>query len=154
MRCKATAIDEALFTLQVGQMSPILDSDDGFHIVRVLERKEAGRKPFTEVQPDIRDKLKDERFQAGIGKYLAKLRRDARIWTAFTGNMSADVLWAASRMRRRRGSVDLACTDNASHIGQLAVEYNDCKHARNGRTNDTVDPCRFAATSTKLRGCA
>ena len=89
---KATAIDNALFTLQVGQMSPILESDEGFHIVRVLERQEAGRKAFKDVQPDIRDKLKEERFQAGIGEYLTKLRRDARVWTVFTGNTTADAL--------------------------------------------------------------
>jgi parvulin-like peptidyl-prolyl isomerase len=89
---KAAEIDHALFSLQVGQMSPILTSEDGFHIVRVLERKEAGREPFTEVQAKIREKLKDERFQAGVEQYLSKLRRDARIWTAFTGNVSAEVL--------------------------------------------------------------
>jgi hypothetical protein len=89
---RAAAIDHALFTLLVGQMSPILESEDGFHIVRVLERKEAGREPFTEVQGKIREKLKQERFQAAVEQYLSKLRRDARIWTAFTGNVSADVL--------------------------------------------------------------
>jgi parvulin-like peptidyl-prolyl isomerase len=89
---KATAIDQALFSLQVGQMSPILESEDGFHIVRVLERNEAGREPFTEVQGKIREKLKEERFQAGIEQYLSKLRRDASIWTAFTGKTTADVL--------------------------------------------------------------
>ena len=90
LQCKA--IDEALFTLQVGQMSPIIDSGPTFHIVRVLERKEAGRKPFTDVQADIRDKLKDERFQIEVEKYLTRLRGEARIWTVFTGNVSADVL--------------------------------------------------------------
>lgn len=89
---KATAIDQALFSLQIGQMSPILESDQGFHIVRVLERKEAGREPFAEVQVKIREKLKDERFRTEAEKYLAGLRRDARIWTAFTGHVSADVL--------------------------------------------------------------
>jgi hypothetical protein len=90
---KATSIDQALFSLPLGQMSPqILESDEGFHIVRVLERKEAGREPFTEVQGKIRDKLKDERFRSAIEQYLARLRREARIWTAFTGNVSADVL--------------------------------------------------------------
>jgi parvulin-like peptidyl-prolyl isomerase len=89
---KAPALDQALFSLQVGQMSPILESDEGFHIVRVLERKEAGREPFTEVQAKIRDSLKDQRFRNEVDKYLASLRRDARIWTAFTGNVSADVL--------------------------------------------------------------
>lgn len=90
LQCKA--IDEALFTLQVGQMSPIIDSGPMFHIVRVLERKEAGRKPFTDVQADIRESLKDERFKVAAEKYVVKLRQDARIWTAFTGNVSADVL--------------------------------------------------------------
>jgi hypothetical protein len=89
---KALAIDQALFSLQIGQMSHILESDEGFHIVRVLERQEAGRKPFTDVQPDIREKLREQRFQAGIEQYLTKLRRDARVWTAFTGNTTADVL--------------------------------------------------------------
>jgi hypothetical protein len=89
---KATAIDQALFSLQLGQMSPILESDEGFHIVRVLERKEAGREPFSDVQGKIRDKLKEQRFRAEVEKYLASLRRDARIWTAFTGTISADTL--------------------------------------------------------------
>jgi parvulin-like peptidyl-prolyl isomerase len=89
---KAAVIDKALFSLEVGQMSPILETDDGFHIVRVLERKEAGRRPFTEVQGEIRDRLKEERFQAAVKEYLSGLRRDARIWTAYTGNVSADVL--------------------------------------------------------------
>ena len=89
---KAVAIDQALFSLEIGQMSPILESDEGFHIVRVLERQEAGRKPFKDVQPEIREKLKEQRFQAGIEQYLTKLRRDARVWTAFTGNTTADVL--------------------------------------------------------------
>ena len=88
--CKA--IDEALFTLQVGQMSPIVDSGPMFHIVRVLERKMAGRKPYTEVQADIRDKLKEQRFQVEVEKYLAQLRSEARIWTVFTGNTSAEAL--------------------------------------------------------------
>jgi parvulin-like peptidyl-prolyl isomerase len=85
-------IDTELFTRQVGQMSPIIDSGPAFHIVRVLERKEAGRKPFTEVQGDIRIALKEQRMRAAMGEYIAQLRADARIWTAFTGNVSADVL--------------------------------------------------------------
>ena len=90
LQCKA--IDDALFKLEVGQMSPILDSGPMFHIVRVLERKQAGRKSYTDVQLDIREKLKEERFQVEVEKYLTRLRGEARIWTAFTGNVSADTL--------------------------------------------------------------
>jgi parvulin-like peptidyl-prolyl isomerase len=91
LQCKE--IDEALFSkLQVGQMSAIIDDGTAFHIVRVLERKEAGRKPFTDVQGEIRDKLKKQRFNEGVEKYLTQLRQDARIWTVFTGNVSAETL--------------------------------------------------------------
>jgi hypothetical protein len=90
LQCKA--IDDALFSLQVGQMSSIIDSGPAFHIVRVLERKEAGRKPFTDVQADIRDRLKEKRYSKEAVKYLTKLRSDARVWTVYTGNVSTDVL--------------------------------------------------------------
>jgi hypothetical protein len=89
---RAVEIDHLLFTLEIGQMSPIVETEESFHIVRVLERKEAGREPFTEVQGKIREKLKEQRFQAGVEQYLSKLRREARIWTAFNGHVSADVL--------------------------------------------------------------
>ena len=71
---KTQIIDDTLFAIPVGAMSQILESDSGFHIVRVLERKDAGRKPFTDVQVEIRDKLKDERLHAAQDKYLEQLR--------------------------------------------------------------------------------
>src|SRR5262249_27487059 len=37
-------LDKALFSLPVGQLSPIIEDSRQFHIVRVIERKEAGRK--------------------------------------------------------------------------------------------------------------
>lgn len=91
---KATVVDEALFTLPPGQMSPILDSGTSFHIVRVLERKEAGCRPFSEVQNDIREKLKDQRMQEAQQKYIADLRKNAKIWTIYSGNISAEMLLA------------------------------------------------------------
>jgi hypothetical protein len=89
---KATVVDDAIFNLPPGQMSPILDSGTAFHIVRVLERKEAGCRPFSEVQNDIRDKLKDQRMSIAQRKYIDELRRDAKIWTVYTGNVSVETL--------------------------------------------------------------
>jgi hypothetical protein len=89
---KAAVVDDAIFRLPLGQMSLILDSGTAFHIVRVLERKAAGCRPFSEVQNDIREKLKDERMAVKQRKYLADLRRDAKIWTVYTGNVSAETL--------------------------------------------------------------
>jgi parvulin-like peptidyl-prolyl isomerase len=89
---RATALNDALFTLQIGHLSKILESETSFHIVRVLERKEAGRTPFTEVQNEIRERIKEQRFNAAVESYLSKLRKRAKIWTVYTGEISYEQL--------------------------------------------------------------
>ncbi len=88
------AVDQALFNLPVGQMSPILEGPMGFHIVRVIDRKEAGPTPFVEVQAAIRKGLQDERYQAATEKKLTELKRSARLWTVYTGDLSYEELAA------------------------------------------------------------
>jgi len=79
------ALDQALFSLPVGQLSPILEDDQGFHIVRVLERQDAFRTPFHEAQVAIRKKIREEREKKQQETYLAKLREKTPVWTAFDG---------------------------------------------------------------------
>jgi hypothetical protein len=86
LRCEA--INEALTTLAVGQMSDGLESEQGFHIVRVLERKQAGRTPFTEAQAAIRKSLEDEQKSTLLEGELIKLRATARAWTIFDGELN------------------------------------------------------------------
>jgi hypothetical protein len=99
---QCAAMDQALFTLQVGQMSQIIDSGPAYHIVRVLERREAGRKQFTDVQGEIRDALREQRMRAESEAYLVRLRRDARVWTVFTGNTTAEALMRKPDDAQRR----------------------------------------------------
>jgi len=73
----------ALFTLPVGQLSRIIESERGFHIIRVLERRDAGRKSFVDAQVEIRKKLEQEKRQQRFDDYLARLRKETRIWTIF-----------------------------------------------------------------------
>lgn len=79
----STALDQALFQLPVGLMSPILEDDKYFHIVRVLERTEAGRTPFTEAQVGIRLKIREARFDQGVEELLTRLRESTLVWTVF-----------------------------------------------------------------------
>lgn len=88
----STEINQALFSLPPGKMSSIIEGPTGFHIVRVLERKAAGPTPFRDVQAQIRKDLKDVRFQAGINEKLTELKKSARLWTVFTGDLSYDQL--------------------------------------------------------------
>ena len=87
-------LDEAIFSLPVGQLSTILADESALHIVRVTERKEAGRISFVEAQVDIRNKLHDERRQRQMDEYLARLRERTPVWTIFDGQ-PADAVTAA-----------------------------------------------------------
>jgi parvulin-like peptidyl-prolyl isomerase len=76
-------LDRALFGLPVGQLSPILESEDGFHIIRVTERELAGRVPFDEAQAEIRPKIRQQRTKRQLRAYVARLREQTPVWTVF-----------------------------------------------------------------------
>lgn len=100
----ADNIDDALFSLGVGEMSPILKTNQGFHIVRVLERKTAGRKTFTEVQTKIRNDIIGGRHDKALGSYIRELRNNTKIWTVYSGTITtADFLEA-----QRTGALEKA----------------------------------------------
>jgi len=77
------ALNEALFALPIGQMSPILEDARGFHIIKVVDRKLAGRRPFLEVQNEIAGKIKQERAGVASAAYLKKLKETTQVWTLF-----------------------------------------------------------------------
>jgi parvulin-like peptidyl-prolyl isomerase len=76
-------LDRALFALPVGQLSPILESENGWHIIRVTERELGGRVPFAEAQAEIRPKIRQERVRRQWQAYVARLREQIPVWTIF-----------------------------------------------------------------------
>jgi hypothetical protein len=79
----STELDEALFTLEIGKMSPVIEDEQGYHIIVVLEREEAGKVPFLEAQVEIKEKIKKERQQAAIKEFLVELKKSTPVWTIF-----------------------------------------------------------------------
>jgi hypothetical protein len=77
----STVLDGAIFGLPVGKMSQVLEDDRGFHIVRVVEREELNRKPFTETQVEIKKKIKEKRTSEAMHEYLDKLKKRTPVWT-------------------------------------------------------------------------
>jgi hypothetical protein len=77
-------LDTALFNQEVGKPSfPMIEDEQGFHIIVVLERVDTTRVPFTEAQAGIKEKIKEERKQELVGKYLAELKQQTPVWTVF-----------------------------------------------------------------------
>ncbi len=69
-------IEAAITNLNAGQISPVVQTKYGFHILKVEEHERPGVRPLAEVSPEIRDKLMTEkakeRFQHWIDNDLAK----------------------------------------------------------------------------------
>jgi hypothetical protein len=78
-------MDATLFSLPVGKLSKIIEGPTGFHIIRVVERKDDAMRPFVEAQVDIRDTIRRQKTDREIKEYLAKLRANTPVWTIFDG---------------------------------------------------------------------
>ena len=82
MACQA--LDAALFSLPVGQLSPIIEGDHGFHIIRVTDREPEAVKPFLEAQADIKKKIiRRSVRRSSSSEYMAKLEARTPVWTIF-----------------------------------------------------------------------
>lgn len=80
---RSDVIDEAIFSLPEGKLSTILEDEMGLHIVRVVERTDAGRVSFLDAQVEIRETLRMERHKKTVDEYLAKVRERTPVWTIF-----------------------------------------------------------------------
>jgi len=80
-------INDALFSLPVNQLSPILEAADGYHIVRVLGRQELTTTSFLDAQKEIKEKIEKERFEKRYQEYVEGLRTKFPIWTVFDASM-------------------------------------------------------------------
>ena len=78
-------VDRALFGLPVGQLSPIIESKSGYHIIRVTERQEPTRTPFLEAQKEVSEKIRQERTRKQYGEYVTRVRKQFPVWTIFDG---------------------------------------------------------------------
>jgi hypothetical protein len=76
-------LDTALFTLPIGQLSEILEDERGVHILRVVERTEATITPFTDAEPEIRQKIEEERNLDRRVEYKANLLKTIPVWNLF-----------------------------------------------------------------------
>ena len=92
------AVDSQLFAAPVGPAVGVIEGATACHIVRIEERSDGKPAPFTDVQNQIRSKLKEQQFEALKDAKLAEIRGRHFSTTIFADQVAADP--SATLLRR------------------------------------------------------
>ena len=73
------AVDDVAFKLKVGEISDVIESPVGFHIIQVIDKRGAGAKPLPVVREEIEDIISREKAEKKYAEWMADLRKRSYI---------------------------------------------------------------------------
>ena len=72
-------IEDAVFKMQAGQVSDVIQTQTGFEILKVQNHYEAGLQPMEKVETEISNKIYEGKMQPALRQYLAQLREESYV---------------------------------------------------------------------------
>jgi peptidyl-prolyl cis-trans isomerase SurA len=73
------AIDEYAFSMKPGEVSPVIRTEGGFHIIKVLGRREPAALSDEERRAEVKDVLFNQKAEELYKEWIARLRKKAYI---------------------------------------------------------------------------
>lgn len=68
-------VEKAAFGLSVGQLSEFIETEMGFHLITVVDKRGAGLKPLAVVRNEIKAKIEDEKIAKKYDEWIDGIRK-------------------------------------------------------------------------------
>jgi parvulin-like peptidyl-prolyl isomerase len=72
-------VEAVVFSLPVEQLSEVIESSVGFHIIKVVDKRGAGLKPIAVVRVEIKEKIENEKLDKKFDEWIASVRAKSHI---------------------------------------------------------------------------
>jgi peptidyl-prolyl cis-trans isomerase SurA len=76
----AKQLEDLTFAMKAGDVSNVIQTKQGYVILKVSEHDQAGIPPLKDIEPRVQDAIYMKKLQPALRDYLTKLREDADIY--------------------------------------------------------------------------
>ena len=98
-------LDAQIFSLPLNKISGVIQDGQGFHIIRVLERKDADYTPQSELQDELRSKIRKRKIEQSQRVALDRMRDKIPVWTLFPEDIPSSKPLPVSITRRNSPTI-------------------------------------------------
>jgi parvulin-like peptidyl-prolyl isomerase len=71
--------DDAVFSMQTNEVSDLIETRFGYHLIKVYDKKTEQTLPYAEVKDKIAQRLKQEQIEKDATLYVDNLKKGAKV---------------------------------------------------------------------------
>jgi parvulin-like peptidyl-prolyl isomerase len=75
------AVEEVVFNMEIGEVRGPIRATRGFHVFKVLDRKDEGIKPLAQIKEGLRQQLYQQEMEKATKAWLTEIRKKAHLET-------------------------------------------------------------------------